>query len=145
MSESFVRDYVVRFGEIDHAGVMYYPKFFDRMHRAFEDFWAEALGRNYHQILDVEGIGFPLVDVHSSFKKPYRFGDTIRVTIHVQRIGTSSISFHYRLGAPGEDTPRAEATLVVGVIDMKTFQPRPLPDDYRATLERYRDDSQDNA
>ncbi|HCP48200.1 MAG TPA: hypothetical protein DIU15_19330 [Deltaproteobacteria bacterium] len=137
MSDSFVRDYAVRFGEIDHAGVMYYPKFFDRMHRAFEDFWAEALGRDYHQILDVEGIGFPLVDIHSSFKKPYRFGDTIRVTINVERMGSRSIAFRYRLGAPEEDGARAEATLIVSVIDMKTFTPRALPDDYRATLERY--------
>ena len=81
------QDYVVRFGEIDHAGVMYYPAIFDRIHRAFEDFWLAATGLSYAEILDGEGIGFPLVDLQSSFRQPFRFGEIMRVQTSVLSIG----------------------------------------------------------
>jgi 4-hydroxybenzoyl-CoA thioesterase len=138
---SFARDYAVRFGEIDHAGVMYYPALFDRIHRVFEDFWEEALGRSYARILDHDRVGFPLVDVHAAFKKPYRFGDTLRAEVAVLRIGQRSVTFRVRLRGGGDQpdaAPRAEAELSTGVVDMGSFRPMPLPEEYRRVLEDYR-------
>ena len=137
MSCSFVRTYTVRFGEIDHAGVMYYPTLFDRMHRAFEDFWEEALGKSYSEILDGDGIGFPLIDIHSTFKVPFRFGEQMQVTIDVARIGGRSLTFRYRLSLEGESSVRAQMEMVTGVIAMDSFESCPLPEAYRQALEPY--------
>jgi len=133
----FTQRYKVRFGEIDHAGVMYYPAFFDRMHRAFEDFWEEALGRTYAQVLDVDGVGFPVVDVHSSFTAPFRLGDQMRVEIAALRLGRKSLTFQYRLFKGEETQARTVAEIVSGVIAMGSFKPIPLPDHYRAALLPY--------
>lgn len=138
MSE-WSRAYPVRFGDIDHAGVMYYPRMFDRIHRAFEDFWGDVTGRSYAGVLDGDGIGFPLVDVHAKFRKPFRFGEQLRVWIAVRRIGRKSITFRIRLtqdGAPSDDWS-AEAELVTGVIAMGAFEPTPLPDLHRGLLQPY--------
>jgi 4-hydroxybenzoyl-CoA thioesterase len=133
----FVKHTKVRFGEIDHAGVMYYPAFFDRMHRAFEDFWEEAVGKTYAQVLDGDGVGFPVVDIHSAFSAPFRLGDTMRIEIDALRIGTRSVTFRYRL-FNGEGTePSTVAEIVSGVIAMGNFTSVPLPDDYRIGLEPY--------
>ncbi len=135
------QDYAVRFGEIDHAGVMYYPALFDRIHRAFEDFWFAATGRTYAQILDGDGIGFPLLDVQATFKRPFRFGEQLRIKFSVLRIGNKSLTFRVDLcGAddPEDAPPRARARLVTAVISMGAFAPTPLPDAYRAALEPYR-------
>jgi 4-hydroxybenzoyl-CoA thioesterase len=137
VSRAFTKDYTVRFGEIDHAGVMYYPAIFDRIHRAFEDFWPEVIGRNYARILDGDGIGFPLIDLQSSFTRPFRFGDTLRAEIGVVRVGTRSITFRVRLRAVGDDRVRAEARLVTAVIAMQTFRPVDLPAEYVAALQPY--------
>lgn len=137
MSRTFTQRYKVRFGEIDHAGVMYYPAFFDRMHRAFEDFWEEALGRTYSQVLDEDGVGFPVVDVRCRFRAPFRLGDVMLVEIAALRLGTKSITFRYRLSKEGDEAPRAEAEIVSGVIAMGAFTPRPLPDHYREALTPY--------
>ena len=139
MSEhrTFVRRFKVRFGEIDHAGVMYYPAFFDRMHRAFEDFWEEAVSRTYAEILDGDGIGFPVVDIHSRFSAPFRLGDIMRVEICALRIGNRSITFRYRLYLGDEERIRTEAEIVSGVIAMGTFKPTPLPQHYREQLRPY--------
>ena len=135
--ERFVRHYKVRFGEIDHAGVMYYPSFFDRMHRAFEDFWEEAVDRTYAQVLDVDGVGFPVIDVRSRFRAPFRLGDVMRVEIDALRIGGRSVTFRYRLFEGDGDELRTEAVIVSAVVAMETFAPRALPDRYRELLQRY--------
>lgn len=132
------QDYVVRFGEIDHAGVMYYPAIFDRIHRAFEDFWLAATGSSYAQILDGDGIGFPLVDLQSSFRQPFRFGEIMQVQLSVLRIGDKSITFAIALrGKDDVGEPRARVRLVAGVIAMDTFTGVPLPERYRRWLTPY--------
>jgi len=137
MSRSFVKHYEVRFGEIDHAGVMYYPALLDRMHRAFEDFWTEAAGCHYADILDRDNLGFPLVNLKSSFRKPFRFGEQLRMTIDVLRIGNRSVTFRFRLGQGDEAGERAEAEMVLGVIDLQQFEPCELPQRFREFLEPY--------
>lgn len=135
MNRVHQQDYAVRFGEIDHAGVMYYPAIFDRIHRAFEDFWFACTSKTYAEILDGDGIGFPLIDLQSSFKRPFRFGETMRVQTSVLRIGNKSLTFRVDLrGADDEGEPRARCRLVTGVISMAEFQPTPLPEPYRAWL-----------
>lgn len=133
----FVKRTKVRFGEIDHAGVMYYPAFFDRMHRAFEDFWEQAIGKTYAEVLDGDGIGFPVVDIHSTFTAPFRLGDVLRIEIDALRIGNRSITFRYQLFNGEATTPSTVAEIVSGVIAMKSFTPLSLPDDYRAQLQPY--------
>lgn len=134
---TYVQSYKVRFGEIDHAGVMYYPAFFDRMHRAFEDFWEEALGRSYAEVLDEDGLGFPVVDVHSRFTAPFRLGDVMRVEIAALRLGRRSLTFRYQLFKGDETEPRTVAEIVSGVVAMETFKPMELPDHYRGALRAY--------
>ena len=133
----FVKHTKVRFGEIDHAGVMYYPSFFDRMHRAFEDFWEEAIGKSYAQVLDGDGVGFPVVDIHSAFSAPFRLGDVMRIEIDALRIGNRSVTFRYRMFNADRPEPSTVAEIVSGVVAMKTFQPMSLPDAYREALRAY--------
>ncbi len=134
---TFIKHTKVRFGEIDHAGVMYYPAFFDRMHRAFEDFWEEAIGKTYAQVLDGDGIGFPVVDIHSAFSAPFRLGDRMRIEIDTLRIGTRSVTFRYRLFNGERTEPSTVAEIVSGVIAMSDFTPMLLPDEYREGLAPY--------
>ena len=134
MSQVFIASYPVRFGEIDHAGVMYYPAIFDRIHRAFEDFWPQVLGLSYADVLGKDGIGFPLVDVHASFRRPFRFGESVEISIRVTKIGTQSVEFLIDQGVPSEERPRATARLTTAVIGMGEFRPVDLPPRYREAL-----------
>ena len=51
----------VRFGDIDHAGIVYYPRFLHYFHVALEEFFSRRLGRPYHRCLDDERVGLPTV------------------------------------------------------------------------------------
>jgi 4-hydroxybenzoyl-CoA thioesterase len=132
---TFERDYAVRFGEIDHAGVMYYPAILDRMHRAFEDFWPAVLGRSYADLLLRVKVGFPVVDLRVRFKRPFRFGETMRVHIDVLRVGAKSATFGYRLSDAAEPAiSRADGEIVCAVVDMDSFAGCALPDELRSAL-----------
>lgn len=123
-----------RFGDEDHAGIVYYPRFLDYFHRVFEDFF-EAEGRPYRDVLDVDGVGWPAVHLEVDFASPLRFGDDLVVRLTVTRVGDKSAVFRYR-GRLGErEVVRGEVT--VACIDMKRFEGVSIPPFYRQMFERH--------
>ena len=65
----------VRFGQVDYAGIMFYPRFFENFHAVFEDMFSDRLGVPYMSILKDRRIGFPTVHIETDFVKPFRFGE----------------------------------------------------------------------
>ena len=124
----------VRFGQVDYAGIMFYPRFFENFHAVFEDMFSDRLGVPYMSILKDRRIGFPTVHIETDYKQAFRFGEPMRLVIDVTRIGNSSIDFRYRghHGDSEEVSVQAHATVVV--IDLDTFETIPIPDDIMAVL-----------
>lgn len=139
---AFRSDIRIRFGDEDHAGIVYYPRFFDYFHRAFEDFFEEAGGCSYKYVLDEDRCGWPSVHAEATFLTPLRFGDVLILTLTTERIGTSSATFAYhgRRSRPRsqsiDDVVRGRVTVVC--VQMGTLQPRPIPDRYRRLFEAHR-------
>ena len=125
----------VRFGDEDHAQIVYYPRFFNFFHIAFEDFFNDQ-GLPYQQVLDKGGVGFPTVHLETDFKKTLRFGDVFEIEVAVEKIGRSSAVFHYLGRKDGELA--AEARMTVVCVDMKTWKPVPIPENIRALFEKNR-------
>ena len=124
----------VRFGQVDYAGIMFYPRFFENFHAAFEDLFGERLGVPYMSLLQERRIGFPTVSIDTRFQKPFRFGDPMRLVLDVTHIGRSSITFRYRGYHGDADEPSVEALGTVVVIDLDSFATLPIPDDVLAML-----------
>jgi 4-hydroxybenzoyl-CoA thioesterase len=122
----------VRFADIDHAGIVYYPRFFNYFHIAFEELWRQRIGpAAYSKIIDVDRIGFPAVRAECEFRAPLKFGDTADIEVTVMRLGTKSITFRYRIfRAPiaSEDrTLCAEGQVVCAVVDLAKFVAVAIP------------------
>jgi 4-hydroxybenzoyl-CoA thioesterase len=88
----YAAEFTVRFGEIDPAGVVYYPRFFHYFHQTFEQWFGEALGVPYHVIIGEQNIGFPAVRIDTEFRKPLRYGEKVRIEIELLDIGKRSIT-----------------------------------------------------
>jgi 4-hydroxybenzoyl-CoA thioesterase len=129
----------VRFGDVDGAGIVYYPRFFNYFHVAFEDFFTRNAGVPYDQILSKERVGFPTVHVETDFGIPLRHGDAIEVEMTVSKIGKSSFTSTYRVLRGGKLCARAEIT--TATVDLDQMQAIPIPDKYRAALEKIREDA----
>ncbi len=124
----------VRFGDEDHAQIVYYPRFFHFFHCAFEDFFDEQ-GFPYRDCLDVDRVGWPAVHAEADFVKPVRFGDDLEVEVRVTRVGDKSVTFEYAGRVGGEAA--CKGRVVVACISMDSYAARPIPDKYRALFERH--------
>jgi len=122
----------VSFGEVDYAGIVYYPNFFDYFQRAEEEFM-ERLGFPYRRLLGEMGVGFPIVGVEASFKRPVRYGDTIEIVLKVARLGNSSVTFGFQV-FKGEEFC-AEATITHVTIDLARFAAIRIPEELRAAFQ----------
>jgi len=137
---AFTTPVKVRFSDIDHAGIVYYPRIIHYFHVAFEEFFGECVGAHYARVLDDWKIGFPAVAANVEFRKPLSYGDTVDVEVTIDRIGGSSLVTRYRVRKQGADDLVAEGTVTTVTVDMDSFRPRPLPDRLREVFERYATD-----
>ena len=110
----FTTSILVRFGDLDAAGIAYYPNLVNFLHESFEDFFAGHVGRPYPEVYR-EGMGFPTVKVEMDFLHPVHYGDRVDVTVIVERVGRSSVQIRYE-GAVGA-RPVFRARNVAVVVD----------------------------
>ena len=119
----------VRFADVDHAGIVYYPRFFHYFHLAFEELWRARIGaRAYSHIINDDRIGFPAVRAECDFKEPLRFGDTAEIELTVARLGARSITFRYRVFRAEPRALAAEGKVVCAVVDLARFVAIPIPE-----------------
>jgi 4-hydroxybenzoyl-CoA thioesterase len=134
---AFSSGQIVRFHDIDRAGIVYYPRFFDYIHRTFEDFCESEVGVPHHTIVDEMKVGFPVVHIESDFHHPLQHGDRITVEMTCARLGRSSMTMRYRLFRPGATDPAAEAAITTACVEITKVKPIPIPDLLRAAFQRH--------
>jgi 4-hydroxybenzoyl-CoA thioesterase len=125
----------IRFGDIDRAGIVYYPRFLHYFHVALEEFFTNELKVEYHEVVDKHRIGLPTVHLETDFSKPFSYGDQIEVEVRVLKIGKTSISFGYRVFKQAESEPRIVGRHVTVCLDMDTFKKIEVPNWLRRKLE----------
>ena len=121
----FTTTILVRFGDLDPAGIAYYPNLVNFLHVAFEDFFAGHVGRPYPEVYR-EGIAFPTVHVEMEFLTPVRYGDHVDVAVTVEKVGRTSVQMRYDGSVGGRPVFRARNTAVT--VDLNAFEPIPVPD-----------------
>jgi len=132
----FTTTILVRFGDLDAAGIAYYPNLVNYLHEALEDFFAGHVGRTYPEVFG-GGLGSPTVKVEIEFLSPVRYGDRVEVAVAVEHLGRTSLRMRYEANVLGRPVFRARNTMVI--VDMKTFRPTPIPDWLRERLEAARE------
>ncbi len=133
---AFEYDIPVRFDDVDFAQIVYYPRFLHYFHLAFEEFFTQA-GHPFHVVLGDEGTGWPMAHIETSFKKPVRFGDTVRVRMDVLRVGKSSTTMRYRVTKVGESEICAEAVSTFVCVRIESLKKQSIPDVYRQLFEAH--------
>jgi 4-hydroxybenzoyl-CoA thioesterase len=119
----------VRFADVDHAGIVYYPRFFHFFHLAFEELWRQRMGaRAYSELLDKDRVGFPAVSAACEFRAPLRFGDDAEIQVSISRMGAKSITFRYRIFRADPRELAAEGSVVCAVVDLARFVSVPVPE-----------------
>ena len=131
----FVYEIPIRFADVDRAGILYYPRFLNYFHIAFEEFFGRALGIPYVRLIEQERVGFPMRHMDIDFRGPLAYGDAALVAVRVVRVGRTSVDFMYEVKSKnsGKVVTIAKATTVA--VDLVHFQPVPVPEPYRGLLQ----------
>jgi 4-hydroxybenzoyl-CoA thioesterase len=87
----------IEWGDCDPAGIVYFPRYFVFFDNCTTGMF-EAVGLPKPQLLKKYDIaGFPVVDVHASFRIPSRFGDDVVIETTIAEWGRSSFKVQHRL------------------------------------------------
>lgn len=68
----------VKWGDIDLAGIAYYPNFYGWMNDASCAYF-DALGYNITKLLQNDKVGIPLIETHCQFFAPLFFEDSVTI------------------------------------------------------------------
>lgn len=134
---AYTMESAIRFADVDHARILYYPRFLHYFHCAFEEFFEHACGFPYHRVLNEHRIGFPTVHVEVDFRQPLRFGDHIQITLEVERIGGKSVTWNYRVLRKETAQVCAEGKVVTACMSMDTYQGIETPPQYREWFKKH--------
>ena len=133
----FRRQVLVRFGDCDPAGIVFYPRYFEMFNNLVEDWHREALQFSFTEIVTTRSWGLPTVHLEADFVAPTLFSEVLSASLSVREIGTSSVSLDILLQGPdGADRVRGKVVLVW--IDRRVTQSIPIPDEVRARLLAFR-------
>lgn len=124
----------VRFSDIDHAGIVYYPNFFQYVNTALEEFFGRIIGVDYPTLVLDHRIGLPTVHLETDFLHPLRFGEAFEVEMDVDAIGKTSIAFAYAIRVRGEEKIAVRGKKVMVCMDLDTFKKKEFPDWLRLKL-----------
>lgn len=128
----------VRFNEVDAAGIVFYPRFFDYFHMAFEDFFGPATGVPYPVWIRDRRIGWPAVNVEADYLAPLSYGMEVDILLQFERPGRSSFVCVYEARSSDGATLFARAAITVVTTDLERMKSMPIPEEVQRALESYR-------
>jgi 4-hydroxybenzoyl-CoA thioesterase len=132
---TYAAEFTIRFGEIDQAGVVYYPRFFHYFHQTFESWFGDALGVPYSVLVTGQNLGFPSVSVQTEFSNPLRYGDTVKIELDLVDIGSRSITLQYTAVRLSDGAVSAKARIKKVAVQNDTFSSIEIPGEW---LERFK-------
>lgn len=126
---TFISRQMVRFAHIDAAGIVFYPRYFEMLNAAVEDYFAQIVGVDFATMHLGRGLGVPTVKLETEFKAPSRLGDALDFVLSVLRVGGSSaeIAVDVRCGVE----LRLHVRVVLVCMDLATERSVPWPVDMR--------------
>ena len=130
---AYRKQILVRFGDCDAAGIVFYPRYFDMFNSLVEDWCREELNFSFSEIVTRRGWGLPTVHLEVDFLAPSVFGDVLSATLSVTALGNTSINLNILLqGTDSVDRVRGKVTLVL--VDRKQLRAIPIPEEVRAKI-----------
>jgi 4-hydroxybenzoyl-CoA thioesterase len=134
-STRFERPVRIRFSHCDPAGIVFFPQYLVMTNALVEDWFNEVLDINYAAMISQRRVGLPIVKLDCTFSKPSQMGDTLMLSLALDRIGARSVGIVIEARAQSETRFRAQQVLVTTSLEAGVSID--IPDDIRAALTRF--------
>ena len=130
MSEPFVHELRVRYGECDPQGIVFNANYLAYFDVAFTELWREALGP-WSEMVE-RGIDMVVAEVNARFRGPARFDEILELRARVADIGTTATTTEIDVVRDGELLVEGRMRHVC--VDRSTWRKTELPDWVREGL-----------
>lgn len=124
----------VRYAETDAQGVVYHGSYVVWFEVGRTEY-CEAAGYPYAR-MEAEGIHIVVSDLAARFRRPARYGDTVRVATRLAAIRSRGCTFAYLVSLPGGETA-VEGETVHLFVDRATGRPTQAPGPIRDALSAF--------
>jgi acyl-CoA thioester hydrolase len=133
MTEPFVHELRVRYGECDPQGIVFNANYLLYFDVVFTELWRAAVGP--WQEMVAEGVDAVVADAKLSFRAPARFDDELELRAHITRLGRTSITTTINV-------VREQELLVAGqlrhvCVSTDTWRKTDMPERIRLGLSRF--------
>lgn len=125
----------VRFGDVDAAAIVFYPRYFDMLNDAVDD-WFASMGMDFFAMHRTHGIGVPTVHLECDFLAPSELGDELTIELTPVEIGRSSCTLDYVVRDGDEVRLKAKGVLVC--MDLTSKRPMAWPSSLLPHMNRAR-------
>lgn len=135
---TFEREQLIRFSHCDPAGIVYFPQYLVMTNTLVEDWFNQALGVSYAGLISDQRVGLPIVRLEVDFTAPSRLGDTVRLGLSIERLGSRSLTLAFGCrGGEGAAESRFQARQVLVFTSLQTHRAIEPPAEVQAALRRF--------
>lgn len=123
---------MVRFSHCDPAGIIFFPQYLVMFVDLVEDWFTNALGVSYAEMISQSRVGIPTVKLDCTFTAPSAMGDRITLGLTIKRIGGKS--FTLSLGCRSGDQLRVQIEQVMVTTSLNTHKAIEIPAHIRSAM-----------
>lgn len=120
----------VLFKHCDPAGIVFYPRYFEMINDAVEQFFADVLNAPFEDMHPNEGV--PAIAINANFLAPSRHGDHLNIMLQPVSVGKTSLTLSVQ--AICAEQIRFEANITVVHVEGLDLKPSPWSQAHRAVL-----------
>jgi acyl-CoA thioester hydrolase len=140
MAGVFRTSRMVEFGDTDMAGIVHFANYFRYMEAA-EHAYLRACGLSVVTEWDDQKVSFPRVSATCDYLKPARFQEVIDITVEVEKLGRSSVTYTFEFHRGTDLLARGRVTAVLcrmtGDHRLETIE---IPEEMRERIMQPRED-----
>ena len=127
-------DVKVRYAETDAQGVVYHGSYVVWFEVGRTEY-CDAAGYPYAR-MEAEGVNIVVSDLAARYRRPARYGDTVRVETRLAGVRSRGCTFAYRVLLP-DGSLAVEGETVHLFVDRATGRPTAVPEPVRAALSAF--------
>jgi acyl-CoA thioester hydrolase len=139
--QKFTIEERVLWGDVDAARIIFYGSYI-RFFEIAETELFRSVGMPYGKVFDELDIWLPRVHLECDFKRAAQLDDLLEVSVHVGRIGRTSMRLNFEVRRKGNDGKLEEALIatahfVLVATRRDELEPVPVPDELRQAFAAY--------
>ncbi len=135
-TNSFIRDFKIKFRECDPAGISYFANIFSWAHDTFEEFLPVA-GIPWEDWFHRKDLIVPIKHTECNFMKPFSPGESYKIHTTVKRLGDSSFTMKYVFKDQEGKSDHAEVLMTHVFLTAEKFKKTPIPENIRQRLNQF--------